>query len=784
MLTINKRLPLIIKIFLIAIVSLSGLLMGIPKAYAHRPHDVIEQLEISPNYYQDQTIYIIVRDEFLKSEDGGKFWYRVVKGLDNTRDFSDLSISPNDPQVLYIATPTDGVYRSQNRGVSWVRKNQGLETAEITLLSVSPHSPDVVLAADQETGLYLTTDGGNNWQSVINDRQITAIAFADDNDKTIMIGDQLGNLYLSTDQGLTWQKINHINNSGKIQALALSPNFNQDQTFWVGSEKQGIFQTTNAGSSFTQSNGSLSDKRIRSIVVSPNYSDDSKVLIATWDEGVFQSTDQGKTWKKLSKGLTKDSQADEKQFSLPHFQDLRISQNFSADQTLFLGGFDGLFTSTNGGKNWQEIETLSMRAITSLAISPNYQNDSTLAVGTYEREAYISHDQGMTWQPMVRGFATPSYHQNSDPPLQIEYSRFYDLIFSPNYAQDQTLFATFLYKFFKSTNQGKFWRQVFLPNAPGVSLRDTYMIASPDFVNDGTLYIVTKQEGAIYQSTDQGETFSVIHQLKHPTKYVLISPNFSSDRTLFVSGVNQLFKTTDAGKTWEVVTRDLPVNNLYWLSLAISPNYQTDQTVFAGTNQGIWKTIDGGKTWDRLLNLPSLENVEVEALAISPNYQNDQTLIASVRGIGLVKTVDAGKTFQEIGNDFNQKHFLAEMVMSGSSPIQFSPAYATDQTIYGFGSTTANVYKSTDGGLNWQVISIPQKTDFIAQLLTQLRITKIYLNVYPVLRFLLALIIALPAYFLVGFLKLEKRLPLNRFQIKLATSIILFVMVITVLSVA
>ncbi|HAC63104.1 MAG TPA: sialidase [Cyanothece sp. UBA12306] len=779
---LNKLISLIVRICLIFILSISGLFIGIPVANAHRPHDVIKQMEISPNYEQDQTIYIIVREKFLKSEDGGKSWYKLFRGLDNNFDFSSFSIALSNSQILYISAPGDGIYRSQDGGLSWNKKNQGLEEAKITLLSVSLHSPDVVLASDKEGGLYLTNDGGNTWRSVISEAQITAISFAASDDKIMAVGDSLGNIYLSSDQGLTWTKIIKMDRHEKVQAIALSPTFTQDNTFWIGTEKGGVWKTTDSGNSLTQVNKGLSDLKIRSLVPSPNYSQDSILFVSTWDQGVFQSIDQGNSWKKVSKGLTKNSQADEDKFSEPHFQDLRISQNFVQDKTIFLGGFDGLFSSNNGGQNWQEIETLSTRIITSLAVSPNYKNDSTLAIGTYEKEAYITRDKGITWEPIVRGFAAPSYKANSNPSIKIEYSRFYDLIFSPNYEQDNTLFASFLYKFFKSTNQGKFWQQMHLFSKERGILRDTYMVASPDFANDKTLYIITKNGGFIYSSQDKGETFSVIHKLKNSTKSVVISPNFAKDKTIFISGFDRLYKTIDGGKNWEIISNDIPLDNVIWLQLAISPNYQQDQTVFAGTNQGIFKTNNGGKTWQQLKGSFLIKQTIIEAMAISPNYQNDHTIIASVRGLGLVKSTDSGKTFEEIGGDFNHKHFLGEMVMSGSSPIHFSPNYAEDQTIYGFGSSTANLYKSTDGGWNWEVIFIPQKSDLIANLLTQLKVTKIFFNIYPSLRFLLALIIALSAYPLVGLLKLEKKLPFNSFQVKFGTTVSLFLLIVITLS--
>ncbi len=779
----NKLMSFMIKCFLIVILSLFGLLIGMPTAYAHRPHDVIKQVEISPNYHQDNRIYIIVREQLLKSEDGGKSWDRLFRGLDNNFDFSSLSISLKNPNILYISASGDGIYRSQDGGLSWEKINEGLDNKQITLLSVSPHSPDLVLASGKDGGLYLTQDGGKNWRSVMSDVKITAISFAEDEEKTMAISDSLGNVYLSSDQGLTWTNIIELNNNNKIESLAFSPTFNQDKIIWIGTENAGVFKVQNLGKSVTAANQGLSDLKIRNIVPSPNYSQDSLIFLSSWNDGVFQSKDQGKTWKKISQGLTKDHQADEPQFAVPHFEDLKISQAFGQDQTLFIGGFDGLFISTNGGKSWEEIETLSTRIITSLAVSPNYKNDSTVAIGTYEKEAYISKDGALTWKPMVRGFATPSYKADSDPAIEIEYSRFYDLIFSPNYAQDQTLFATFLYKLFKSTNQGTSWQQVMISSKSRGILRDTYMVASPNFANDQTIYIITKNGGFIYRSKDKGRTFSVISKLDHLANGVVISPNFAEDKTLFISGVNKLYKTIDGGQTWQIIINKTSLNDAVLLQLAISPNYGQDQTIFAGTNKGIFKSIDGGKIWKQSPNITLIENVNIDALAVSPNYQNDQTVIASVRGLGLIKSTDSGTTFEEVGGDFNQRYFLGQMVMSSSSPIHFSPNYAQDKTIYGFGSPMANLYKSTDGGLNWEVIYIPKKTDLIAQFITQLRITKIWLNVSPALRFLVALIVALPVYPLLGILKLDKKLPVGRVIFKTAITASLCLLIFVGLSI-
>jgi len=45
------------------------------------------------------------------------------------------------------------------------------------------------------------------------------------------------------------------------------------------------------------------------------------------------------------------------------------------EDTMFLGGFNGLFKTTDRGKQWQEIETLARGTVIDMAVSPNYAQD-------------------------------------------------------------------------------------------------------------------------------------------------------------------------------------------------------------------------------------------------------------------------------------------------------------------------------------------------------------------------------------------------------------------------
>lgn len=96
-----------------------------------------------------------------------------------------------------------------------------------------------------------------------------------------------------------------------------------------------------------------------------------------------------------------------------------------------------------------------------------------------------------------------------------------------------------------------------------------------------------------------------------------------------------MFKTTDAGKTWERI--DGPSD--YVAALAMAPN--DPKIVFAGTDKGLFQSADGGLSWNQL---SQYKGVTVLALA----FDNDGNLYASAEEFGLGKSPDLGKTWTSI----------------------------------------------------------------------------------------------------------------------------------------
>ncbi|MBW1953819.1 MAG: hypothetical protein JRI66_12200 [Deltaproteobacteria bacterium] len=202
----------------------------------------------------------------------------------------------------------------------------------------------------------------------------------------IFMGDELGYVYIYNKDNNTWSNIylKEISLEGSaeaawwLEAMAVAP----DDTVFVGS-----------------SNGYR----------------------------VYRSPDSGNTWEDISR------------FREPggvpisaHLQ-FGISPNFVQDGTVFMVGSHGVACSTDRGDNWENKSTglPSGYILYCIALSPDYSNnsDKPIFVGGYG--LYRSTNNGDDWDELGDLPASP----NSNKPIV------YSLAISPNFPQDQTLFA-------------------------------------------------------------------------------------------------------------------------------------------------------------------------------------------------------------------------------------------------------------------------------------------------------------------------------------------------------
>jgi hypothetical protein len=128
------------------------------------PSEVVANSFYRISVHPDRPLEVVAATDAggLRSMDGGATWTGFLDGLVVT----DL-VRTADPTVLYAATGTTQVWKSEDGGASWALRSNGIPAAGVRLsLAVSPSNPARLYAACEISGgshVYRTTDGGQSW---------------------------------------------------------------------------------------------------------------------------------------------------------------------------------------------------------------------------------------------------------------------------------------------------------------------------------------------------------------------------------------------------------------------------------------------------------------------------------------------------------------------------------------------------------------------------------------------------------------------------------------------
>lgn len=144
-----------------------------------------------------------------------------------------------------------------------------------------------------------------------------------------------------------------------------------------------------------------------------------------------------------------------------------------------------------------------------------------------------------------------------------------------------------------------------------------------------------------------------------------------------------LHRSSDAGATWSRI--ELPSNERYLT--AVDGN---SSLVIVGGDEGLLRSTNG-TTFTRVLHEP------VAAVAVAPS---GTTVLATVKGVGIVRSTDSGATFTVANNSTLTSTDMTAVVFHPSSS---TTAYAASKP-NGAGSG-GGVYRSTDGGQTWTALA-------------------------------------------------------------------------------
>lgn len=197
----------------------------------------------------------------------------------------------------------------------------------------------------------------------------------------------------SDDEGQHWEWLGAGLPNGKIQTIAISPNFDQDQLLFLikASSRNrvgGLYRSTDGGRHWYPSHQGLPTINVTSVHFFPTFEQDNSILVGAKLEGesgtsLFRSTDGGQHWQNLGHSFL--AYANVSVSSV-------FSPNFAEDRILFLRAtvMDEIYRSIDDGLSWEKTGARGGRLI----FSPNFTDDGLIITDRLWR----STDRGQTWQ--------------------------------------------------------------------------------------------------------------------------------------------------------------------------------------------------------------------------------------------------------------------------------------------------------------------------------------------------------------------------------------------------
>jgi photosystem II stability/assembly factor-like uncharacterized protein len=363
--------------------------------------------------------------------------------------------------------------------------------------------------------------------------------------------------------GLELRPIGPALTSGRIIDLAVDP---RDARAWyIATAGGGVWKTANAGTSFTPIFDEQKSFSIGCVTVDPHDSlvvwvgsgENNSQRSVSMGDGVYKSIDGGKSWKNV--GL-ETSEHISKIVVDP--RDSNVVYVAAQGPLWAPGGDRGLYKTTDGGKTWKGVLTISENTgVTDVVLDPS--NPDVLYAAAYQRRRHVftlidggpesaiykSADAGKSWTKLKDGLPKEDMGRIG-------------LGLAPH--NPKVLYATIESTrkaggFFVSKDGGSSWKKVNDYSAPGAQYYGEIFVDPND---DDRIY---SADVWVRVSDDGGRTWrKPDERWKHPDNHVVWIDPASSDH-LLIGCDGGLYESFDRAESWSFKT-NLPITQFYRVS--------------------------------------------------------------------------------------------------------------------------------------------------------------------------------------------------------------------------
>ncbi len=681
-----------------------------------------------------------------RTSDGGDTWSKVVSNLP-TSNYGRIAFgqNPRNPNTILAAFESldetaagdgglKGIFKSTDAGATWIQlssppkiqstgglsyfRDQGWYD---NVIAIAPYDTNSIYVGGVD--LMKSTNGGASWSQlsywdlyygapyVHCDHH--AIVFDKNNANTVFDGDD-GGVYKTTDGGSTWRS---LNNGLAITQFYGGAVFKNGSTYYGGTQDNGHLKYSGSGSTWTEAvsgdGGCAAQDQTNSSVSYEEY-----VYLA-----MEKTTDGGVTWNYCTSGLS-DANDDTKCLFISPF-----AMN-PENSSVLIAGSNKVWITSNSASSWTPVSSVLSNHVSAVAIvnaSSNYLAFAGTTDGKIYRCVNLNPAAGdTTWVDITPSGNNTGWVRRITVDLNNK-----NRIFAcyGGYNGSGTLASRHVWS---STDQGTTWSDISLnlPNVPVHSLVIDPSVSS-------TLYVGT--ETGVYKTTDNGTTWTTFNSgmpwyvptdelvIQNDTKALFAfthgrgvfstapSSNVSPGWTVQNSGIStnlasvkavsqsvawvagsgaQVLTTTNSGNTWTPVgggaigTADIYVVN------AVDAN-----TAFISTTPGdstfIYRTANAGTTWTRVYLLAGgfIDGIKMfdanNGIAVGDPVGGRWTVL---------KTTNGGASWARIASE----------PLQVGSEAGWNNSLATFGTAdIWFGTNSARVYRSTDGGATWSSSPVP-----------------------------------------------------------------------------
>lgn len=623
-----------------------------------------------------------------KTEDGGNSWINVSDKYFKLGIVGALAVAESDPNVIYAGTgescirgntmPGEGVYKSEDAGKTW--KFAGLQDAQtISKIRIHPKDENVVYAAafghvfgsNSERGVFRSKDGGKTWA------------------KILFKNDSTGAVDLALDP-----------NNPRIIYAAMWQAYRNPWSMSSGGAGSGLWKSVDGGETWQEitRNEGLPKGIIGKIGISVSAAKVDRVWasVEADDGGLFRSDDGGKTWTKM----TDDRKIRQRAWYYSHiFAD---PKNPEAIYILNVG----FHKSVDGGKTLTNI-SVPHGDNHDLWIDPN---DPMRMITGDDGGASVSYNGGQTWT------------QEDIPTAQ-----FYHV------AVDNE----FPYNVYGAQQDNSTVRIASRTTGFAIDRTDWHDVGGGE---SGYIAVNPKDVNIVYAGSYDGYLTRYNHRTRQQQDispwpdnpmgggardakyrfqwtYPIVISKFDPD-VLYVTA-NRVFKSTNEGMSWDIVSPDLTRNDTSKLGSSGGPITKDNTSVeyygtiftfsespvrqgvlWSGSDDGlVYVSKDDGKSWTKVTprDVPSWSMMSM--IEASPHDAGTAYLAANRYKLDdfkpyLFKTTDFGESWTKIVKGIPENHFTHVI---REDPNMKGLLYA---------GTERGIYVSFDGGSRWQPLQM------------------------------------------------------------------------------